>query len=422
MDIPKSPSTLASRRRKRVLLFGSGVVLIAFAMVVVFSNVALNPSAPRVQRSDLWIETVRQGELQHEIRATGTLIPKHVRWITAQVQGTVQELRVLPGARVDADTVILLLAAPSANADLERARAAPDGAVANAAVKASELELELIEQEAALSRAQLKAQLSVARAEAQARAEAAGAVSKMERRQSDIEMEQDRNLVRVEERRLAAMRHNYALERNAIEAQRSESASALDLATRQWQALSVRAGIDGILQQVDVEPGRQVEVGSSLARVADQDVLIARLQVPELQAKDLVVGLPVDVDLRSARIQGRVDRIDPAVREGRVAIDVALSGALPAGARPDLSVDGRITVARLPNTLSVARPPSASAHTAGVLYVLSDENENTAERVAVKYGVASSDRIQVLEGLKPGDRVILSDVGFAGGRPRLDIR
>jgi HlyD family secretion protein len=420
MDIPKSPSALAKRRRKQILLVGGGVAVLAFTSVALFSSVGLNSSVPRVQRSELWIDTVRKGELQHEIRATGTLIPKHVRWITAEVQGTVQEVRVLPGAPVKADTVILLLAAPSAKADLERARAAHAGALADASVKASELELELIEQEATLARAQLKARLSVARAEAQARAEAAGAVSRMERRQSDIEMEHDRNLVSVEERRLSAMRRNYALERNAIEAKRSESASALDLATRQWEALSVRAGIDGILQQVDVEPGKQVGVGASLARVADQDLLIARLQVPELQAKDLVVGLPVDVDLRSARIQGRVDRIDPAVREGRVAIDVALSGALPAGARPDLSVDGRITVARLPNALSLARPPSASAHGAGVLYVLRDEN--IAERVAVKYGVASSDRIQVLEGLKPGDRVILSDIGSAGGHPRLDIR
>jgi HlyD family secretion protein len=414
MDIPKPAATRTRARRKRIV---AALLAVAATTGLAVTMIALGDPQPTLDREGLWIGTAIRGDMTHEIRATGVLIPKRIHWVTAEVDATVQEVLVLPGARVQSDTVIVRLNNPAARASLERARAAHVGAEAEAAVQASALELALAEQDAALARTRSEYRLSRARAEAQARAEAAGAVSKMELRQSEIEMEKQGASVAVEERRLTEMRRNHALQLQAIRADRNQSASALAVAEREWESLQVRAGIAGVLQQLDAEPGRRVAVGASLARVADQRALIARLYVPELQAKDLELGLAVQVDLRSARVAGRIERIDPAVKEGRVAIDVALPGALPAEARPDLSVDGRIVVNRLKDTLSIPRPPSATAHGSGELFVLREPN--TAERVRVVYGAASEDRIQVLSGLRQGERVVLSDVGSAARHARV---
>lgn len=401
-QIPRRPW-----RSRRVIAVGAAAMLCligGFALVGMSSS-----SQPTVDGTDLWIDAATRGEMLHEIRATGTLIPKNVRWIAAQTSGTVQEVLVLPGTRVEADTVLLRLSNPAVQSAHEAALAARIGAEADAAVQSAELDLKLTEQRAALARAESAYQLSKARTDAQTRAEAAGAVSKMELRQSEIAMRQDHDLVRVETERVSAQQRNYAAQLSAIRARRAGAQSTLDLARRELEGLELRAGIDGVLQQMDIEPGKQVAAGDSIARVARQDVLIARLLVPELQAKDLNLGLAVQVDLRNAIVEGRIDRIDPAVRDGRVVVDIGFPGPLPASARPDLSVDGRIVVARLADTISIPRPAAAGANAAGSLFVL--RSDDRAERVQVVYGAISSERVEIRSGLRTGDRVILSDTG-----------
>lgn len=415
MDITKPYSARASTHRRRALI---GIAaLVPLAVFLAFAS--LGDPEIRLDRSTLWIDAARRGEMLNEIRATGTLIPKHIRWITAEVEGTVQEVLVLPGAKVEAGTVIIRMSNPAARVDYERARATHAGAEADAAIKAAQLDLEIAEQEAIVGRARSNYLLSKARTDAQIRAEAAGAVSKMELHQSRIELDRYRADVVVEEKRLATLRSTRHLQITAIRADRDQSASALALAEREWEALDVHAGISGVLQQIDAEPGQQMAVGARLARVADQDLLIARLLVPESQAKDLSLGLPVQVDMRTAQVAGVIERIDPAVKEGRVSIDVLFADRLPQGARPDLSVDGRIVLAKLPDAVSIARPPGAVAHSEGDLFVM--RSDSMAERIRVRYGAASSDRIQVLDGLKSGDRVILSGTADIGKGAQLKI-
>lgn len=404
MDVIKPKKTGFMRKRSGWWLAGGSVALVAVSAALM----GLGEAMPSAQRSELWIDAATRGDMVHEIRATGTLVPRDVRWITAATAGTVQEVLVLPGARVGVDTVILRLGNPATMAALEKARASLAGADADVAAQRTALQSQLLDQEATLTKAESVYQISKAKTDAQARAEAAGASSKMELRQSQITLVQDGNLVAVEKRRAAAARQNFDAQMRAAQAKRDEVASAFELARQDVAALEVRAGIDGILQQMDVEPGQQVPLGTSLARVARQEVLIARLQVPEVQAKDLSLDLPVQVDTHNGVAEGRINRIDPAVKEGRVTVDVGFARALPSGARPDLSVDGRIVLARLHDVLSIGRAASATPQSGSRVFVLA-AGSDVARRVQVAYGRASGDRIEVRSGLRPGDQVILSE-------------
>jgi multidrug efflux pump subunit AcrA (membrane-fusion protein) len=194
----------------------------------------------------------------------------------------------------------------------------------------------------------------------------------------------------------------------------------VSIARQQARSMEVRAGIDGILQQVEVEPGQQVDTGAKLARVARPDDLIARLQVPEVLAKDLILDLPVSVDTRNGVAQGHLTRIDPAVRGGSVTVDVAFDAALPRGVRPDLSVDGKVLLGTVRDTLSIGRPASAAPNTRGSLFVIA-AGESQAQRRPVEYGAVSSDRIEVRSGLKPGEAVVLSDTSRWTDYERLRI-
>ncbi|UMR29536.1 efflux RND transporter periplasmic adaptor subunit [Massilia sp. MB5] len=236
-----------------------------------------------------------------------------------------------------------------------------------------------------------------------------GAVAKIDFDNSQITQEQNRNLLDIARQREESFGANTVAQLRAAEAQRDQAASALAVAQQEADALSVRAGINGILQQLSVEPGQQVAAGASLARVARPAPLMARLQVPEIQAKDLRQGLPVLVDTHNGEAEGTLTRIDPAVRNGSVLVDVNFAGELPASARPDLSVDGRIVLDKLRNVVSIARPMTASARASGTLFVLNADG-GTARRQHVVYGAASSDRVEVVQGIAPGERVILTDL------------
>ena len=207
---------------------------------------------------------------------------------------------------------------------------------------------------------------------------------------------------------------------DAVKAHLAQQQSNLQLRQRQADALDVTAGIDGVLQQVAVQEGAQVAACANLAQVARPDVLIARLKVPEVQAKDVAIGMPVKVDTHNGVVAGKVERIDPAVRDGSVQVDVDLTGKLPAGARPDLSVDGRIRISLLKNVLSVGRPALAKSDSDISLFRL-EADGNEASRVPVRIGATSVDRVQILKGLKAGDKVILSDTSQWDNYDRIRI-
>lgn len=417
MDIKRTPGAPKWRRPRILLLAGAAVL----ALILLVLLMRMGQAAPTVGAAEVWIGTAERGDMAREIRANGVLMPRDTRWISAGARATVQHIVVEPGARVEPDTVIIRMVNPELEARLEQARAALAGAEADVAAARTSLRSQLLDQQAALAQADAEWQMARVRAEANARAHASGVIATIELRQSEINEEQSGNRARIERERVEAFRQNMQAQIQASTARRDEAASALEIARQQLQAMEVRAGIDGILQQVEVEAGQQVEIGTALARVARPDDLIARLQVPEVLAKDLLLELPVTIDTRNGLAEGRVARIDPAVRNGSVAVDVVFEGELPPGARPDLSVEGRVLLGRLDDVVSIPRPPLAVPGAASSLFVL-DAQGDAARRLPVRYGAASSDRIEVAEGLRNGDRAILSDTSRWDGHDVLRLR
>lgn len=417
MDIVKSAS-IPGWRRPAWRWTGLAVAIAMLLFVVLFG---FGRAAPSVTRDELWIDTARQGDMPREIRASGVLVPRDIRWVVAGAIASVQRVVVQAGAQVRADTPVLELVNPELQANLQKARAALAAAEADVAAARTALASQLLDQRAVRAQAEGDWRLARIKAQAYQRAHDGGAISGIELQQSLIAETQTGERARIEGERVAAFRQNMAAQLRAAQARRDEAASALDVAARQVAALQVRAGIDGILQQVEVEPGQQVEAGAKLARVARPDELIARLQVPEALAKDLAPQLPASVDTRNGVAAGKVVRVDPAVRDGSVTVDVGFDTRLPPGARPDLSVDGRILLGTLRNVVHIARPGLAAPDATGSLFVLRP-GEDTAHRVQVRYGAASSDRIEVRAGLAPGDQVVLSDTRRWNGQDRLRLR
>lgn len=406
MDIVK-PRPAAFWKRSKTLWIAAAIAVL---LALVGMSSLLGTAVPDVPADDLWIDTVRRGDMKREIRANGTLVPKQTRWITAGATASVQEVVVDPGAKVTVDTVILRLFAPELQANYERAQAALSGAEADVIAARSSLASQLLDHQAAQAQAESDWRIAEVRSHANERAHSAGIVSAIDLKQSQIVEGQSRRRSEIESQRVAAFRQSMPAMLRVALARRDEAASALAVYRQQVESLQVRAGIDGILQQIEVEPGQQIELGAKLARVARPDELIARLQVSEIQAKDLALDLPVTVDTRNGLAEGRIFRVDPAVRNGSVTVDVAFIGRLPAGARPDLSVEGRILLGTVSDVLSIGRPASAASNSEGTLFVL-DADGDSARRVQVRFGASSSDRIEVREGLNAGDRVVLSDTG-----------
>lgn len=416
MDIAK-PSIPILRRPRTLWLAGGTAALV----VVLAASLALGKAAPSVNRSDVWIGTAQLGEMKREIRANGTLIPRQIRWITAGATATVQQVIVEPGARVAADTVILQLVNPELQANFEKQKAALAGAEAAVSAQRALLQSQLLDAQAVRTQAESDLLTADIKRIANERAFDKGASAAIEVKQSQITVEQDRKRLDIQARRVAAIRNNIVAQMRSEEAKRDEAASALEIARQQLESMSVRAGIEGILQQVDVEPGQQIAAGAKLARVARPNELIARLLVPETLASSLTLDLPVDVDTRNGMARGRLIRVDPSVRNGGVAVDVAFDKPLPAGARPDLSVDGRVVLGTLPHVVNIGRPYGAAPDTTGSLFVV-HAGEDTAHRVPVRFGAMSSDRAVVLEGLHAGDQAILSDTSQWNGYDTLRLR
>ncbi|MEO8987694.1 MAG: HlyD family efflux transporter periplasmic adaptor subunit [Rhodanobacter sp.] len=398
--------TLKLRRRRRLgLTLAVGAVLIAVMVVVLLR---LGPALPRVDRSSLWIDTVQRGEMLREVRATGTLVPRTSRWLAAATAAQVEQILVWPGTAVQADTVLMRLSNPAVQDSLSNAQALVAAAQADVAAKRAELQSQLLDERSAEASAQADYASAKVKADADAKAAAEHLIAAVTFRQGQIALAQLKNRMQIEQERVQGFGGNMRAQLDAVKAKVLQQQSNLQLRQRQADALAVTAGIAGVLQEVAVQEGAQVAAGANLARVARTDVLIARLLVPEVQAKDVAMGMPVSVDTHNGVVDGKVSRIDPAVRDGSVQVDVTLSGALPQGARPDLSVDGRIRIALLRNVLSVGRPALAKADGDISLFRL-DPSSHIATRVPVRIGAASVDRVQVLHGLKAGDQVLLSD-------------
>jgi HlyD family secretion protein len=404
MDIARPD--LKQKKRKRQTLYGiagGGVLLLA-----VIGLARLEPAAPSVERASVWLDSVKRGEMLREVRGPGTLVPKEIRWIAAESNARVERIVVKPGAEVASDTVILELSNPEVDDQVLAARSALTAAEADLASRRVTLDSQLLDLQAQLAATEADAEGARLQAEAEGELNKKGIISDLTYRQSALRARQLTTRVGIETDRIAKLRQSIDAQLAAERARLEQLRNTLDLRQRQADALKVKAGIAGVLQQVPVEEGQQVVAGTNLARVAKPDVLMAELRIAETQAKDVLLDQVVRVDTRNGIVAGKVIRIDPAVLNGTVQVDVDLEGTLPAGARPDLSVDGTIEIERLADVLYVGRPAFGQPETSVTLFRL-DRDSAVARRVPVKLGRASVSVIEVQHGLELGDQVVLSD-------------
>jgi HlyD family secretion protein len=415
MDVPRPEYSQRLRKRRIALAVGAGLVVASAAVAIV----RMDPAGPAVDREALLIDTVRRGEFVHQVRGPGVLEPRDIRWIVAQAPGRVERILVRPGMPVEADTVIVELSNPEAQRVADEARWALSQGDAELAALRLQLQSQVLDQKSRA--AEVRANYESARLQAEAEAAAENAVSALQARRSAILAEQLEVRVEVEEERLANLREATAAQLRAqsarIEQLRASLASRRELA----ESLHVRAGLAGVLQVLPVQVGQQIAAGAQIARVARPGELVAELCVPELSARDLRAGLAAKIDTRNGIVAGRVSRVDPTVENGSVRVEVTLEGALPPGARPDLSVDGLIEIERLPDVVFVGRPVYGEPDAPISVFRL-DAGGSGAQRVPARLGKASANEVVVLEGLQPGDRIVLSDVSQWSRHDHLRIR
>ncbi len=404
MDIQRTDLKQKARRRRMLAFGAAGACVLALAGFVA----TLDPAAPAVDRAALWTDTVRRGEMLREVRGPGTLVPKEIRWIAAESAARVERILAKPGVAVQPDTVIMQLSDPElVNAKLA-AEAELTAAQADYSARQMTLESQLLDQRANLAGTEAEFESARLLAEAEGELAAKGIISKLQFRRSQLTAQQLELRVGIEKQRVATFERTIGAQLAADRARIEQLEHVVRQRRRQVDDLSLKAGIAGVLQQVPVQEGQQVAPGTNLARVARPGELMAELRIPETQVKDVVLGQAVRVDTRNGVVAGQVTRIDPAVSNGSVLVDVELQGELPPGARPDLSVDGTIEIERLSDVLYVGRPAFGQADSDVRLFRV-DPQSGIAQRIPVRLGRASVSLIEVQQGLQPGDEIILSD-------------
>lgn len=406
VDIQRDPSVVRRRKMRQWLLAGVGLVAIILVTVGVSR---LRPAAPTVDRATVWIDTVKRGSMVRQVRGSGTLVPELIRWIPATSNGKVERILIRPGAQVKPDTVILELSNPTLEQAVLEARLNLEGAQAQYDNRKAELESQALNQQSLVAQTEAAFRQAQLQYEADAQLEKDGLVSELQLKRSRSQAEELKNRVEIENRRLQILQDGAQSQLAPQKAEVDRRRTMHELQRSLLGELRVRAGITGVLQLVPVDVGQQVGPGTNLARVADPTLLKAEIRIAETQARDIQIGQKASVDTRNGVIEGRVARIDPAAQQGTVGVDVTFdSREYPRGARPDLNVDGTIELERLENVIYVGRPAFGQEHSTVGLFKLTSDGE--AVLVNVKLGRSSVQTIEIVEGLQPGDQVILSDM------------
>ena len=405
MDIARPDIARAKKIRRIVYATGFAVVILLITVGVS----RLEPAAPRVDKDTVYMDTVERGEMLRNVRGTGTLVPEQLRWITPITNGTVERLVLRPGATVRPDTVVIELSNPELEQQALETRLQLDAALARYESRRVELRSQELTQQASLKMVESELSQAEYEAELDEKLFKDNLVSELQVRQKQSRVSELRIRHEIEQQRLAIQADSTKATLAAEQADVDRLRTMYQLRQSQVADLQVTAGITGVLQQVEVEEGASVTPGTNLARVGDPTRLMAQLRIAETQARDIVEGQPAAVDTRNGVIPGHVIRIDPSVQQGTVTVDVALDGELPRGARPDLTVDGTIELERLENVIYVGRPVFGREQSVVILFKL-DPDSDDAVRTRVSLGHASVSFIEVLDGLQPGDQVVLSDM------------
>lgn len=397
------------------------VVAVAAVGGITYTLAKLKPANYTVEKATTVIETVKRGEMVRDVRGNGTLVPEVTRWVPAPAQGRVEQILLQAGVEVDPSTVIVELSNPQLEQQATDAEFQVKAAEADEENLKVRLESDTMTQRAAI--ATINSQYSQAKLQLDADEVLAkqGLVADLVLKISRVSVQDLANRLKVEQDRLAVSAKSTRAQLNAASSRLQQLRALATLRRQEVENLKVRAGTGGVLQQVSVQVGQQVEPGFNIARVADPASLKAVLRVAETQISGVKVGQRVLVDTRNGIIEGKVARIDPAAREGTFEIDASLDGPLPPSARPDLSVDGTIELERLPDVLKVGRPAFGQAFQQIGMYVLTPDGTE-AERRTVKLGATSVSTVQILEGVREGEQVIISDTSTFDTYPRIRIR
>jgi len=404
MDIPREDAK-RKRRIRRIIYSAAGLIVIAS---VTYGLNRLKPAAPSVEKATVWIEPVKRGPMQIEVRGLGTLVPDEVLWIPATSDGRVVK-RLLPGVHLKADTTIMELKNPELEQAALDAEWQLKAAEADYNSLKAQLDSKLLDEKAAAATVQADYTNALLTAEKDEALAKAGLAAELNAKLSRAKANELTTRNKIEQDRLAVSAASVQAQLEAQKAKVEQLRALYDLKEAELDRLKVRAGVEGVLQEVPVEVGQQVTTGTILAKVAQPNKLKAELKIPETQAKDVQLMQLASVDTRNGIIPGRVERIDPAVINGTVTVDVKLEGPLPLGARPDLSVEGTIEIEDLKDVVYMGRPAFGQPNSKIGIFKL-DEDGNGATRVQVELGRSSVNTVEVVEGLKPGDRVVLSDM------------
>jgi HlyD family secretion protein len=419
MDIAR-PEFKQQKRKRQILASIVGILVIAAVTVAVYR---LRPAAPTVERGTVWPDTVKRGSMLRQVRGVGSLVPSQeaVLQIPAETEATVVRIRMLPGSLVKADTVLLEMSDPAVEQASIDAQLQFKEAEAEYQAQRMKLESDLMNEKAGAA----TVQADYSQAQLQSQTDKAlydlGVISGLAYKASKGKSDELTTRHGLEGERLVSTQ-------KSIDSQLAEQQSKVEqmrvlaqLKKKQLDALKVRAGIDGVLVELPLHVGEHVTPGTMLAKVVQPNHLMAELKVAETQARDVQIGEPASVDTHNGIISGEVMRVDPAVQNGTVTVDVKLTGELPKGARPDLSVDGTVDLERLDNVLYVGRPAFGQENSTISLFKVGPDGHE-ATRTSVKVGRASVNYIQILDGLHEGDTVILSDMSRWDNTDRIRLQ
>jgi HlyD family secretion protein len=416
MDIPRQHA----RRHKIIRRIAIGFAILVPVAGLSYYVMKLKPAAPSEDRGAVWMDSVKRGNMLIEVRGQGSLVPEEILHIPAPYGGRVERIHVLPGIIVTEDTVLVDLR----NTDMEQqemdARLNVQQAESDLANTKAQLESQRLNQKADLAGLEANFKRAKDKNDHDEILFKQGLMLELDYKLSKSQADEAATRFGIEQERGKSLADSLAAQMAAKETSVTQLKAMLQLRRDQLVALKVRAGVAGTLQQVLVQAGQQLGAGTDLAIVVQPRKLKAELKVPETQAKDVQIGQTASVDTRNGLIAGKVSRIDPSVRDGSVVVDVRLEGALPQGARPDLSVDGTIQIEKLDNVVYVGKPTNAAENGATELFRLNPDGKE-AVRVKVKLGRSSVNVIEVLEGLQVGDQVILSDMAKYDGYDRVRL-
>jgi HlyD family secretion protein len=417
MDIERSSDARAKNLRRLIYL----AIALVLTAGVVYGVMSLRPAAPTIEKASIWTDEVKRGPLVREVRGSGSLVPEEIRWIPAQTEGHVERIVMHPGARVRPETIVLELTNPELQRDLQASENQMKGAQADFEIFQAQLRDELRKLKATVAMTRSRFDQAKLQSDVDEQFHLEGLGSELKARLSKSNVEQLAIELQLAEETVKSatdsMKNRLAAAQLKVDLQRA----TFDLRRSKLEALHVRAGVAGILQQVCVEAGQQVAPGASVARVADPRKLMAAITVAETQAKDVAFGRRVSIDTHNGVVAGRVVRIDPAVVGGTVKVDVEIVDPLPPGARSDMNVDGSIEIENLRNVLSVSRPVQGRDNSTIALFRVVDDGA-AAVRLNVKMGRSSADKIEVVEGLKAGDKVITSDMSGWDTFDRINLK